>query len=69
MPWIWKPHRSRPHVPRPRTGSPVCIGHPGSFHRPIHCQRRGNGIPAGSYLLHQRFVCPRCGSNHWRYPA
>jgi hypothetical protein len=68
MPWffgsrpIWFKSRRR----GPRTGAPVCDGglRP---HRLIHMQRRGNGIPRGSYALHARFVCPRCGAMTWRW--
>ena len=63
MPWFFRP--SRHHSLR--TGSPVCAGQPGHFHRHVHTKRRGNGIPAGSHLMHQLFVCPRCGARHWRY--
>ena len=73
VPWFFqpnKPHRGpRPRYTPPRTGSPVCAGQQGHFHRHCHTKRRGNGIPDGSNMLHALFVCPLCGGRHWRYPA
>ena len=70
MPWFFKPHRPAPrHFDGPHTGSPVCAGQDGHYHRHVHCKRRGNGIPDGSNMMHKLFVCPVCGARHWRYPA
>jgi hypothetical protein len=67
MPWFFRPYptRPKPHLPSPHTGAPICDGGRRP-HRVIHMKRCGNGVPKGSYALHARFVCPRCGDVTWR---